>query len=180
MTKYCKQCDTTKPKSEFNKSAAKKDGLGYYCRQCSIQMQKEWREKNPDKVKEWRESNPDKLKEYEERRIEKQYGITAEQYNNLLDQQNNRCAICGGVNKNGYALSIDHDHSCCPGKKSCGKCIRRLLCDRCNWGLGHFRDNPEILRVAAKYIEDHRTNGPGVDFGISLPYYENCQQPRTT
>lgn len=49
---------------------------------------------------------------------------------------------------------VDHDHTCCPGNKSCGKCVRGVLCPKCNWGLGHFRDNPAYLRAAANYLEE--------------------------
>ena len=172
MTKYCKKCDTTKPVSEFHKNAVSKDGLALYCRQCKNQMGKEWRKSNPDykkdpnylkewrknnpdKVKEWKKNNPDKVKEYARRGRPRQYGITIEDYNNLLDQQNNRCAICRGENEDGKALSIDHDHSCCKGKNSCGKCIRQLLCSHCNLILGLAKDNPEILEAAKKYLERH-------------------------
>lgn len=185
MEKYCKKCDTTKPVSEFYKSSKSKDGLNTYCRQCKNQMAKgwyknnkerakkntaawneknpdyhvEWRKSNPDYHKEWREKNPDKVKATAERsrprKIERTYGITIEHYNDLLDQQNNRCAICREENANGRSLSIDHDHSCCPGNKSCGNCVRQLLCDVCNRGLGFFKDNPELLREAANYLERH-------------------------
>lgn len=48
---------------------------------------------------------------------------------------------------------VDHDHSCCPGNRSCGECVRGVLCSRCNVGLGMFRDNPSYLRLAADYLE---------------------------
>jgi hypothetical protein len=47
-------------------------------------------------------------------------------------------------------LHVDHDHACCPGPKSCGKCVRFLLCDKCNVGLGSFSDDP--LRMAKAII----------------------------
>ena len=135
--KKCPRCLENKPKSEFHKNPSSKDGLTCYCRQC----RKEYYEKNKER------SRP--------RTIERTYGITIEDYNNLLDQQNNCCAICGGVNENGYSLYVDHDHSCCKGKKSCGKCIRQLLCSSCNFMLGNAKDNPELLKKAAKYLERH-------------------------
>lgn len=60
-----------------------------------------------------------------------------------------RCALCNQECSN---LQIDHDHSCCPGERSCGNCIRGALCPPCNLGLGSFRDNPERLMLAVKYL----------------------------
>lgn len=158
--KKCPRCLEDKPKSEFHKDPRRKDGLTIYCRQCNNQRLKKWREENPDKVKEWRESNPDYKKEWTKKNpdhnLRRKYGLSQADYNKLLEDQNHVCAICGGVNKNGKALSVDHDHSCCPGKNSCGKCIRKLLCEACNFGLGHFKDNPVFLRAATEYVEDHR------------------------
>lgn len=135
--KKCMRCLENKPKSEFHKDPSSKDGLNICCRQC----RKEYYEKNKER------SRP--------RAIESTYGITIEYYNDLLDQQNNCCAVCGGVNENGRALAVDHDHTCCPGKKSCGKCVRGLLCGRCNFMLGNARDNDEILSEGAKYVKRH-------------------------
>jgi hypothetical protein len=70
------------------------------------------------------------------------------EYNVRVSEQQGKCAICGQEAK----LTIDHDHKCCPGQKSCGQCHRELLCTGCNTGLGHFRDNPEVLELAAEYI----------------------------
>lgn len=51
---------------------------------------------------------------------------------------------------------IDHDHACCSSPKTCGKCIRGVLCRACNKGLGQFRDDPAFLRKAAEYLERRR------------------------
>ena len=166
MTKYCKKCDTTKPVSEFHKSATYKDGVGYYCRQCISQESKEYYKKNKERLnksaKAWREENPDYYKgcykgwkeKNPDYRIQYKYGLSQTDYNKLLEDQDYACAICGGDN-NGKTLAVDHDHSCCKGSKSCGKCVRQLLCNSCNWMLGNAKDNPEILEAAKKYLERH-------------------------
>lgn len=41
----------------------------------------------------------------------------------------------------------------CPGKSSCGQCVRALLCHRCNLAIGGFSDNPDLLRAAISYLE---------------------------
>lgn len=49
-------------------------------------------------------------------------------------------------------LRIDHDHSCCDGPRSCGRCVRGWLCHKCNSALGFVRDNPEILKDLGTYL----------------------------
>lgn len=92
--------------------------------------------------------------------------ISLDRYQNIFQGQGGRCAICSdsivmGYDPNrddgrrgsvAYGAHLDHDHACCPGRKSCGLCIRGLLCTRCNTALGNFRDNPAILRKAADYV----------------------------
>lgn len=58
-------------------------------------------------------------------------------------RQLRECIICGESQK--LQLAIDHDHR--TGR------VRGALCSRCNLGLGHFRDSPELLRLAALYLE---------------------------
>jgi hypothetical protein len=79
------------------------------------------------------------------------YGLSQDNFEMLKRRQNNCCGICGNV----FVVSpdIDHDHSCCPGSKSCGACIRGLLCHHCNTALGNFRDDPALLRKGVEYLE---------------------------
>jgi hypothetical protein len=74
------------------------------------------------------------------------------QYKQMLDGQGGVCAICGEPPVEGKNLSIDHDHSCCPGRTTCGKCIRGLLCNGCNLGIGYLKDDIERLRKAMAYL----------------------------
>ena len=78
------------------------------------------------------------------------------EYDQIYIDQKGKCAICGSKDtgrKSDKYFQIDHDHSCCKGGKSCGKCIRGLLCANCNNGLGRFRDNIELLKNAIAYLE---------------------------
>lgn len=50
---------------------------------------------------------------------------------------------------------LDHDHNCCPGTTSCGKCIRGILCERCNHCLGNAGDNVQTMRNLIAYLEAH-------------------------
>ena len=90
-----------------------------------------------------------KLKQY--------YQMTPDQYDELLENQNGHCAICPRTpeEERWKYLSVDHDHGCCPGEKSCGLCIRGLLCNECNFGLAKFRDQQDLLLNAVNYL---RTN----------------------
>lgn len=86
------------------------------------------------------------------------FNKTPEWYANRLAQQENCCAICRQperFKKNGKTqrLGVDHDHGCCPGRKSCGKCIRGLLCNRCNILLTHLE------RFVAEGIRAEHTSG---------------------
>lgn len=83
--------------------------------------------------------------QHKSRALELTYGITLEEYNDMLAKQNNCCAICSIVpDKGNRRLAVDHDHL--TGK------IRGLLCDNCNNGLGRFKDRPDLLQKAASYL----------------------------
>lgn len=126
--KLCRTCVQWLSESEFGKSRRQPDGLGYQCRKC-----------NRDKH---RLAN---------------FGMTWAQYQQLLADQGGGCAVCGSACSTGRLLAIDHDHACCPEVgRSCGRCVRGLLCGGCNQGLGKFHDDSVLLRAAAAYVERHR------------------------
>ena len=105
---------------------------------------------------------PEHAAEHErQRRVRKEtirryrrHGIDEATYLDLLERQGGRCAICRSDTPGtfGHSWHIDHDHRCCSGSYSCGKCVRGLLCAQCNVGVGYFRDDPEILRAALDYL----------------------------
>jgi hypothetical protein len=90
------------------------------------------------------------------------YSLTVAQYREMwVAQGGGLCGICRQASAGrSKLLAVDHDHACCPGQSSCGKCVRGLLCDRCNNALGCCADDPEILMAAAEYIEKHRDPAP--------------------
>lgn len=157
--KICIKCKLEKSEDSFSKDASSKDTLCYYCKECSAVSNKKWCIKNKDRItsyeKERYKDNPDY---YRNQCLKYNYGITPEQYASLWDKQNGKCAIClkeETVIRKGKLrwLSVDHDHSCCPSIKSCGKCIRGLLCQRCNHALGQFKDDLGNLKRAIEYLE---------------------------
>lgn len=122
----CIKCGILRPFSSYKKTAGSKIGYSHICRFCS--------------------------------KLYERYKITYEQFLDLYNSQEGRCTICrkelelfsGGTH-------IDHDHSCCNnikgGVKSCGKCVRGLLCLRCNLGIGYFDDNVNLLESAIEYLK---------------------------
>lgn len=80
------------------------------------------------------------------------FSTTKEWYDETLRKQNGTCAypLCGkSVEIYGRSLAIDHDHKCCPGIKSCGKCLRGILCSRHNIMLG---DDIDFHRWAITWL----------------------------
>ena len=133
-SKKCSKCGEEKVASEFYLSPNVKSGLSSQCKECSgIAAKARY---SLDRVRELR--------------LPQMYGITVEEYNQRLKDQDGKCAICGSDNpgrKDAKYFAIDHDHE--TGK------VRDLLCSHCNIGLGAFKDNPVRLEAAAKYLREH-------------------------
>lgn len=81
------------------------------------------------------------------------YRLTVERYGELLLSQGGVCAVCKKLPEGPKLLAVDHDHSCCPTLKTCGKCIRGLICQHCNHILGHAFDDLKILVAAVAYLQ---------------------------
>jgi hypothetical protein len=106
----------------------------------------------------WRAANPEAARN---KYLWDNHKVTPEQFESLLALQGGVCAICGGTAGRTRKLSVDHDHTCCPGSTSCGKCVRGLLCMSCNAGIGSLKDDPARVQAALDYLINYRrTNDP--------------------
>jgi hypothetical protein len=91
-----------------------------------------------------------KTKEYDlNLHMKRNYGISMDDYNAMLEAQDGKCAICSCSPPNHHKkrLNIDHCHS--TGK------VRGLLCDACNRAIGLLKDSPELMANAIKYIQQY-------------------------
>lgn len=136
--KLCPKCQTNKPNASFHKNKAKANGLSSYCKECNGARQLVWKKKNPVNV-------GDNQRRYA---LKRQYGITIEQYDELLEKQNGNCAICQRHHTEfKKRLAVEHCHST--------GAIRGLCCTYCNRGLSAYHDKPEFFRRAADYLEQN-------------------------
>lgn len=176
--KRCPQCGETKPLDQFYRRANGKPLT--YCRPCYSVRSAAYHAANADHHRklssEWAKANRAKINaarnerrkdpeyaarerakdraRHPDRWIRTNYNLSRDQWNALLAKQGGVCAVCGATESRGIgSFHVDHDHSCCPGRRSCGKCVRGLLCNLCNPMIGHARDDPTILRKAATYLE---------------------------
>jgi hypothetical protein len=161
---HCKHGHEYTPENTYLQN--RKDGyIGRACRACMDISNKRWKDSNPEKKAEvqrkanqkWVAKNPEYFKRND---LQSLWGITLEQFNEKLAAQDGKCEICKCEL---IKANIDHDHSCCPtssgkrvNRKTCGKCMRGLLCDGCNTALGRFKDSEEILQTAIDYLRKYK------------------------
>ena len=116
-------------------------------------QQREWRKRNIGKEKEYKRRwylksrSPEQLEKEKWAMIRYRYGLEKEDYERILEDQDNKCKICDKeFDSNGQCtkLHIDHCHD--------SDEVRGFLCNNCNIGLGYFRDDPKILQSAAEYL----------------------------
>lgn len=178
----CDACGVVKPWEEFHRDKQKKTGYRRKCKACIKEYGARRHAENPDRYKEqrkrryqerreevkaqqraYRAANREKIaearrkrwagREDEQRRAHNawRHGLTLEQYDGLLNEQKGACACCGDPLKK---IHVDHDHDCCPvGARSCGSCVRGLLCPHCNLMLGHAKDERERLLAGVEYLD---------------------------
>jgi len=147
QTKKCSKCGEVKPLDQFYKRKEGILGVRSDCKKCGALRGKEWQRKNPQQDKkqrkDWRDKNLDKIKN---NALQWNYGISIEEYNNLLKIQENKCIICKRHKDDlTKSLCVDHDHA--TGR------VRGLLCDDCNNALGRFKDSIENLKQAINYLQ---------------------------
>lgn len=149
VTKRCPKCEEVKDVSDFPGKT------NSYCKPCNNEYARAYRKANPDVHRKASARHIAKdPKAYYRKQNLRRFGLTPETFDALLESQAGRCAICRTGIPTGHGWHVDHDHACCPPPgRTCGKCVRAILCSECNTGLGKFRDDPAVLRAAAEYLE---------------------------
>ena len=125
--KTCTKCLVTKPLFDFYKQTKAPDGKQNYCKACSAEKSIRWRENNPSY--------------HTNDQYRRKYGLTTEQVQQMVEDQNRKCAICATELQGKYLQAVDHCHNYPPV----------------------FRDNTDSLRKAAEYLEQHRGENPPVN-----------------
>lgn len=151
--RHCPKCEQTKPSKEFAGPTAA------YCRPCTAK----W-------ARERRAAGKRQSPEYSRKATLERYGLTLERFSEMLTAQGGQCKICRTEDPGLSGWQVDHDHTCCnTRKKSCGKCLRGILCSHCNIGIGNLRDDPDIIRAALQYVLDYRARLKAHSSSTRLP-----------
>jgi hypothetical protein len=161
--KKCSKCGELKPLDQFYVAKGGRDGRRGDCKACFAARHQRWYAGNKAKeiarVQAWRDANAGRYAEYQrqynarpERKLadraghlKRKFGISLEQYEEMLAAQSGGCAICGVLPPENGSLHVDHDHE--TGR------VRGLLCFSCNGGIGQFQEDPLILRAAVRYLD---------------------------
>ena len=159
--KKCTKCGEWKPKSAFYAAKGGADGLRGDCKDCFAVRRREWYARNREKAianaAAWAKANPERVRatrrarypliraKTRDQHLQRTFGITLDQYDELLAAQGGACAICGEAPKPGESFHVDH----------LGDDIRGILCVRCNNALGQLRESDEIAARAVDYLESN-------------------------
>ena len=142
-SKVCSRCKEDKKIDEFYQS---KGRISSACKSCKSDMYKDWEKRNPEKRKQIHKKHYEKTARWHI--LKYKYGITKDEYEKMLLQQDGKCAICGTTNarhNKGNNLLVDHCHDSLK--------VRGLLCNRCNTTLGLINDNVSILNKMIEYLK---------------------------
>ena len=135
----CRTCGEVKTREDFHKRSNRKSGLSHRCKSCVKEYKKQPNVKKRNKYVGWKS------------KLHAKYNITPDDYFKMYDEQKGVCKICSTpepcTSGTKSRFSVDHNHE--TGK------VRGLLCNLCNRGLGFFYDNANLLRKAAKYLEEN-------------------------
>jgi hypothetical protein len=147
--KRCSACGKWKSRSEFYKNKGTKDGLANQCKECrrSYLLKPDVQERDRRYKREWARTNYNP-QAGRNKNLQNNYGISIAEFNQLFESQGGKCAVCENTlevkGKGAFTAHVDHDHK--TGK------VRGLLCQSCNFVLGHGRDDVNILVKAINYL----------------------------
>lgn len=138
----CRRCGQDKPADCFYSDSTNPDKLRKPCKACLSEERRE------------RYQRLNGIDASYEQVLRREYGITLDDYNQMVRKQGNRCAICRRAesSKSGGGrtrrLSVDHDHAT--------GAVRGLLCQRCNTVVWSLEDNHVTITAVTAYIEEWR------------------------
>ncbi|MFB4310100.1 endonuclease VII domain-containing protein [Actinomadura sp. GTD37] len=143
--KHCARCDETKPVGAFGKNRATRSGLTDYCRPCHNEAIAEIKKRNHGSTRNYL--------------LKLRYGVTEERVEQMIAEQGGVCAIC----LRAEPKHVDHDHLT--------GLVRRMLCFKCNGGLGQFSDDPALMRLAADHLELRGAHARRMRIEIGAPVF---------
>lgn len=135
-TKVCSTCTQERLLCDFHTAKRNKDGYQGHCKSCQAEKSKLWKQENHERAyisnKAWE--------------LRTKYGMSIEEYDELLALQDNKCACCQVRAPVGTRrpFNVDHDHG--TGR------VRGILCPSCNSGIGHLSDSLEGVLMAVTYL----------------------------
>jgi len=153
--KVCKDCGLDKSILLFPKRKQSPDGLHWLCLDCKRARSREygraWNVRHPEARREagvrYQRANAERVSKATR---EKKYKMTMAEIDAMIADQGNACKLCRG--ELGDTWTVDHDHKCCPKAHTCGRCIRGILCRRCNIAIGMLGEDPELMIAASIYV----------------------------
>ena len=144
MMKVCTKCSVEQVIENFYPDKNRPSGFNPWCKSCVkiCNAQKYFKFKDRYRQEQNDSYYPGK---YRSSNLKRLYGITSEEFDLMVENQNGVCAICGENGDGQLMLNVDHDHE--TGQ------IRSLLCGNCNRGIGQFKENSKICFLAGEYLE---------------------------
>ena len=166
-TKRCKVCGEVKALDDFYLHDGCRDGRRPECKACNLAAKARRHAENPaparQRARDWHavpenrertKANHERYKQdgrkkQSDRRsyLKRTYGITLEEYDEMLAEQGGRCAICRREPRPDISLHVDHAHAT--------GALRGLLCFPCNVTVGLIREDRDRLRAVASYLDRH-------------------------
>ena len=149
IQKICTRCRTQQPIDQFYPDKRYSGGVISWCKSCMRWNHSRWASANKERsranARDWNRRNPERFaRNRKASELRRMYGLTIADYEHMLKEQAGRCAIC----QRAEPLVVDHCHVT--------RQNRGLLCQRCNKGLGLFREDERALSMAVRYLRAHK------------------------
>ena len=145
QTKVCTKCSLLKQLAEFPRRKTAQDGRASACLGCKKIYRDEHRDRLRQHAKDYHAAHPELANNRAKLQL---YGLSLDDIAQMVEEQDGLCPLCKlPIEDKKYGRSVDHNHKCCPGRKSCGKCVRGILHMGCNKNLGVIEQWADLGRV---------------------------------